>query len=547
MALSIFAVVAAAAVPLLLTGLRAATLVKLETQAKNLAQERIEKMRNLPFHVDAQNGPFVDLLDLYYTTGFSAAISFPDSSSGNFVASAPGTGGAPSGKAYHKTWDFGSVPGYPTFKQEVWTQFLTTTHTLANVPGTFDSRAVGSDQAPALLLGVTVLTTYKGPGGAKTTRTYTEISDGRGQQNLVITQSRATGLRVTATGSDGSTLVGQAAQVQIDGSVTTGSLASAQVEGASMEQLGVGRVQGALGSVVAPPNPAGSTAAGPSANGQALGTGSCGWGAFGRSTYEDLSADTSTAVPLVPSNTNADASASGAARTLAGLLRSGSGCNGWAFAFTNSLSGGSDYDPALRLKTDRPLVGIADPGGSGGLSTGVLVGAGSVNATTILSTPYFTSSKARVSTGSGSIIRILPTEFADNGLVQVTLTAPAQITCKSNAAPNASYQLQVTYQTVSGPVTLNLTANMSGTTPAAVSLPDPSTIVVDNSGGVNVPLSKYLNWTLSNAIVQGSNGVNSLNQGAVMTLSINPTLTSNPGSTMKVEIGLLSCVADDQR
>jgi len=103
-ALSIFGVVAVAALPLLVLGLKVSQMARVETLAKDLSQLRIERLRNLPFQVDRQNGPFVDLLDRYFTNVSSAtSVSDEPGCSGRYLAAAPGTGGAPSGPAYRVT------------------------------------------------------------------------------------------------------------------------------------------------------------------------------------------------------------------------------------------------------------------------------------------------------------------------------------------------------------------------------------------------------------------------------------------------------------
>src|SRR3982751_3622674 len=66
-ALGLLTVVLTAALPAFLGMLRTTVTTKMETQAKNLTQERLEQMRDLRFHVDRQNGPFLDVLDVYYT------------------------------------------------------------------------------------------------------------------------------------------------------------------------------------------------------------------------------------------------------------------------------------------------------------------------------------------------------------------------------------------------------------------------------------------------------------------------------------------------
>lgn len=99
-ALLIFAVAAQSLAYSLISSAVASTRARSQTTVKNLAQQRIEAMRTLPFHVDAQNGPYVDLLDLYYHDDAGAADSLPDvvqgaTVSGQYVAT--GGNGGPAG------------------------------------------------------------------------------------------------------------------------------------------------------------------------------------------------------------------------------------------------------------------------------------------------------------------------------------------------------------------------------------------------------------------------------------------------------------------
>src|SRR3954451_20950999 len=74
-ALGLLVVVMTAALPAFLGMLRSTVTTKMETQAKNLTQERLEQMRDLRFHVDRQNGPFLDVLDVYYTNAPVTPVS----------------------------------------------------------------------------------------------------------------------------------------------------------------------------------------------------------------------------------------------------------------------------------------------------------------------------------------------------------------------------------------------------------------------------------------------------------------------------------------
>src|SRR4051794_11546119 len=101
-AITLVSLAAAGSIPLLIVGMKAANTSKLNTQAKNLSQQRMESMRDLPYHVDRQNGPYVDLLDIYYTNVSATTTTHTrvgETETGHWVsggASSP----APSGAFY---------------------------------------------------------------------------------------------------------------------------------------------------------------------------------------------------------------------------------------------------------------------------------------------------------------------------------------------------------------------------------------------------------------------------------------------------------------
>jgi hypothetical protein len=65
--MGLLAIVLVASLPMFLSMLKSTVVIKQQTQAKNLTQERLEQVRDLRFHVANQNGPYLDLLDIYYT------------------------------------------------------------------------------------------------------------------------------------------------------------------------------------------------------------------------------------------------------------------------------------------------------------------------------------------------------------------------------------------------------------------------------------------------------------------------------------------------
>ncbi len=95
-AMFIFGLASAATAPLMLKSIDATQTGKLNTQAKNLLQLRVETMRNLPFHVATSAGPYIDLLDTYFRdangTQTNAACATRSYSSGTYTCTRTGAG-----------------------------------------------------------------------------------------------------------------------------------------------------------------------------------------------------------------------------------------------------------------------------------------------------------------------------------------------------------------------------------------------------------------------------------------------------------------------
>lgn len=540
-ALTIFAIAALSAVPLVLGGLKASARARVETLAKDVTQQRIERMRNLPFHVDRQNGPFVDLLDRYYTNAAGTAVNTGETScTGLYVASAGGAAGAPTGPAFKTTCT--TVTDAPGFSEVIYAQFLLKTATPAAVPASYNSQVVGYDGSPSPLLGITVITSYNRSGQRGTLRTYTEVADIRGNQPLVITQGRAQALSVTSTTVDQSVaLTAAAGLVKVDGSLTSGSIASSSTAGSYLEQKGVGApVTGSALSATAPANPAGSTGSS-TQNGTQSGSAvsatygtwaSCGWGWATRTGAADVSATTATGLPIAPSDAAPDATGSTSATTSSGLVQGGSGCGGYAFGFRNWLTTPA-YSSALRLAADRPLVSVANANGASDLATGLAVGRAAVSATDASTSGHTSTANTGAST---AVVSILPTIDRPGGLVTAKLNS-SSLSCTSEAAVVAKYNVTVTYP--GGSVTL---AYDSTTGVAASALPL-ATGISFLEGGVTHRLSEYLEWDVSTGAVEGSNGERSIDH--VFGLSVPDSVAGNGG--FGVELGALSCIAVDNR
>ena len=245
-ALIVFALVASALAGVLIGSARGQLFAQKNTAAKNFAQQQVDSMRSLPYHVDAQNGPYVDLLDLYFPNALSTLTTIPNiipgqSVSGNYVASAAATATNPAGPYYQVT-----IPGnlvsakLASFTQVVYTQFLNANNPAATpinaslIPSTYNNAVVGADLPVSPLLGVTVVTSWSLNGVVHNLTTFTEISNEGSDTSLVVNQAKAAAVRVLTQDRNKNAITVTLASVTANGSVSNSSSAGADALGASV-------------------------------------------------------------------------------------------------------------------------------------------------------------------------------------------------------------------------------------------------------------------------------------------------------------------------
>lgn len=249
-AITLMAILAAAAVPLYITALRASVVAKADTAAKNLSQLRVEEMRNMPFRVayDPAVTTSVDLLDIYFPNLTPAS----GTTSQGLVTTGARNQGEPAGPFYRTK--FVESIGGKDYTQHVATQF--------RAPGTlspvtpaagYDTRSL-NDQAPSTIVGVTVITTWNVGALAKRSVVFTEIGDVPPASALLTLQGRATALRVASTMllPEKTDLVYEAGVVNIDGAVAAAPSAAVSATGATASLTPGARVTGATSSGSAP-------------------------------------------------------------------------------------------------------------------------------------------------------------------------------------------------------------------------------------------------------------------------------------------------------
>ena len=572
MALLLLSVVMVSVLPLIISTLRATALTKVQTQAKNLGQERLEQVKDLRFHIDRQNGPFLDLLDLYYTnaTVGAAAIAIPAAGGtlmGTYVDTGGGINGEPVAPYYRSTT--GPLPGATGYTQTIATQFLAGDGSVlpaARFQGTYDSQVVGNDRPPTLSVAVTVITTWTQGATTKTFRTYTRITDGRAQAPVIQSQSRATAVNISSTAADGKTLQLKGGVVSLDGSQSSGSSVSGQVSGALASRTGDATLTGQSAQFSLP----GAVAGTPSAGSAFAGTdgSGCSWFGIGSTVVSPSSglADISAGLPKAPLNAT-DASPS--ANTITAAIKA-SGANGQcgAMSYDNQTSGGgiARSDNVGTAMVGTPYVKVNDTSGNANLITAH----GYVTSTPVTTVPQTTRSGAAAEMAQPVIM--LP-RYATNtglgGLVTAQLTS-ASVDCTSGTATTLGTvrgQYSVTLRwwgkdsmnllDVAGPrihtATWNYDSN-SQLIPSLLSGGDPWRPTTTDLGVNGLKLSDLVQLgnagNVPNAVNTGAtNGLRGFPTG-VLTLTTAPTLaneTSTGFSSIQVVLGQLSCVADDQR
>lgn len=536
-ALTLLGVVAAAVLPLLLIGARASTLVKFEALAKNVAQERLEQMRQLSYQVDRQNGPFIDLLDKYYpdrTPAVGTGAGWVASTATNRLPGEPTTG------AFYRVVFPDVVPG-TTSTQTVASQFLRSDRVpVADAAfANYSSATSGTDAAPSYFLGVTVVTTWEVAGKTKSFEVFTQITDQGSKESLIASQARATVLRVDSAAPDASALSATVGEVNIDGRLGDGSSAAVKAEAGRATRGSTAPLLAANQEAFSPATaPAGT----PSMSAVTTGA-SCGYGAFGRSAVAGISASTDGGLPKVPvdvGTTTAPATTASSAL----MANSGGGACG-TFGFGN-LS--TTYDPALLLDAAAPLVKVRDQATGSGA---VLQGKGWVNASVETAASPFVAAGASASMTQE--VHLLPATFVTDGggVVSVQLQA-AGLTCLSTgAAPTASYTAAVRYWNGADNARQTLvtrTWSSGSPSPDPLATLDLAAYPVQVVGGVvQKTLADYVgSWSFANALSEGStNGVAGLD--AAIRVTTKAVRLAEPASSIGLRLGVLSCVADDNR
>lgn len=531
-ALVLLSIVAAATGSVLIVSARASVSTRLETEAKNLAQERVEFLRQLQYHVDRQNGPYIDLLDRYYPNRVTAA----GTGSGWVSAGTTRQPGEPATGAFYRT-RLSEAQVAPGFTQVVTAQFLLANRAPladASFP-TYDSQVAGRDESPTPLLGITVITSWNDGTAAKSFRVFTQITPSGRADALLASQARGIALQVESTNVAGEALTAEAAVTTAEGHVSTGSTASVQASAARGTRTAAAAVTGAEASALSP-----GGAQPDEVNATAVTSGSpCGYAAYGRSRVDEVTSAVTNGVPLAPAAVGQTTTPSTRATSM--LLGSpGGGCG--AFHFDNDTA---QAEARLRLVAGAPVVAVT------GVTTGstpIVRSTAWVNGTTDTANPRFV--RAGSSAATTEPIELFYTDYSGGQpLVRIWLVSSA-IECDSRTAGAvASYRVVIDYRASSGSrstiIDRTWSSSTSGSTDplAAMNL---AAYVVDAGSGLT--LADYIgSWSFATSISEGAtNGVAGLD--AALRVTTTPLRGSvEPLSSVGIVVGRLSCAADDSR
>lgn len=518
--------VAAAVLPLLLSGQMAGNLAKADTQAKGLAQERLEQMRNFPFYVAFDSGDYSDVLDVYFRDA-SSAVAAATVSGRNPCA----LRGYVSATSSYRCVLAPRTVGVTTYQQTVETTFLSSSNSVISPASTYKSYQSLVDAPASGLLGVVITTQWQVGAKSKSYVLRSSIARSNGDAPLITSRFQGSALRITSTIASvdpavpaTDTLQFEAGVVSGEGSKSTASTAQATAVGAVASLASGSQHRGANATLQAPADDVRGTVNATSVDLDGAG---CTRICFGPTSVKDgVAATVSTDVPVVGETTSG-------LRLRAALARTGaSGDRGFSYNNATLPEVLSSLDVS-----ELPIVS-AEPTTSGNVAEA----AGHVNAVSSGTTSVTSSVSAKTQE-----IQLFRTAAATRGIVKIVLTG-ASLQCtdvKSGAASVTSdWDATVSVWDGAGYGTYSYQIKKGST----VSLPDElqrQSIVV----GPGKTLADYVSsWDSVNPASVDQSSTSAKGEiAAVLSILTTPTRGGDLASALNISVGSLSCLAEDNQ
>ncbi len=569
-AFSVLAIVTIGTVPLFISGLRGSLVAKLDTQAKNLAQERLDIMRNLPFHLELTNqseapvpanctppartdprtgGSVVcsyrDLMDTYYRSTTAATSA----TTGGYVdAAAARIADEPANAFYRFVID--PVPGLGNkFRQVVATQFLDVNRVPAAPAADYSSQVVAKDFPKTRLVGVTIITTWKSGQIGKKFVNFTQMAESRVAPSAVVLQSRTIALLITGNIDLTRQLKMVVGSANADGVISAGASGATQVDSAVAEVIPGPRITGFSGGASAPP-----TSALPDGNqgppAPQLVDGGVTIAQFANTKARNVAVTISSDQPIVGNGTLASPSLNPVLTRLSGQ---GPSPKLGFHNLPNAL-----LNPMPELKTDVMIVRMDETSNDD-------------SKTLIEGSAYARSvggSTHKAIAGSGAftgVLKIAPTTFAPQGVVQVELNS-ASLTCEAGGATSsavADFTATVrvwTYDTASsglnsGYNTVYTITDGQLEPPLGTGSPLNASTLLTQVGRdalfQPILLNKYIaSWGSATGPASTNGATGDAVQrsiSGIVSISTMPVRLSDPDSNIGITVGQMSCQTEDHR
>ena len=557
--LMIFAFLIAGTAALTLSGLRGLAVSRMDTVGKNLTQERLEKMRNLPFFVSATitNGS-PDLFDKYYTNTTTAAAS---TSSTGFVSDTGARdtlNGDPASGAFYRTICQQPVPPatstpcniaggdtrFTGYTQRVTVQMLNADGTVMATPS-FDSSSTGtSGLQPTAIVGVTVTTLWKAANVQKRYSIYSKITDTSSKAPIVTLQARLSAFRFSGQLPQTRELLVEAGDLDLNGSLSSSTAASATATGVVTTIDTTSSQAGATDFVAAPPNATHTTVTASNFQTQdALMNAQV--AAVGGSSVSNVGAST----------LNGNPSSGTTSSPVTAVMNGGGNGN---FALT------ADNEPASsRLQLTGPVAELYAPACGGSCSA--ISGSGYLASTS--GATHSATANVKATFATNSVLKLFPTQFAPDGVVQVqfsgtgfSLTCTSQAGSSPAASATAAYSTQIRWfqwnaLTATGAYTSWTTLSQSNATDPLASVVPANIQVGVDSNGQALYLSDYVQG-MSSLSAQGMTNSTKLSTSntsvsttfpGFITIQSAQLRDTDPSSTFGVQIGAATCTAGDLR
>lgn len=560
-AIGILVLVTAAVVPQVIVGVRAAATARDISQAKGVAQARVEQVRNMPFYVGRAAGDYIDALDTYYrdlapptvtpSCGSYTLTSLPPTTWGGYVpASGTHCAWEPPGALYRRVVNPIVAPGLGAFSMTVATQFLNSATPPQPVtpPAAYDSQIAGRDAPPASQIGITVSVFFKTQSGVRLVSTYSQVERSNAIDPLIESAAKVSTLSASSASNSGVNLAAQVGVVNLAGELFTGSrVVTTATTGTGATSLGQ-QVNGAVANLVAPTDKNPTSVS----NGGMVMSNNCDWMCFGGSRVDQASAYASNGLPTAGTATS----------PVRALFPDSTTADG--FRFSNDYRGNR-----LRFSNSDPMISLdlTGPNNMVGVSNCVVTNSGNPTNFAFLTATGFLGATAAAApsvsscvTAQSNTIRLFPTEFAPRGIVRITLNR-ASAYCRTagtgasmTRTAEASYEIRLRYWNGSS---YTDTALLNETNPS-----DPlAGVNLNQSIATGLTLGDYISsWkslTSADAMTSTTAREARVSMPGALTLITQPTRegvpsgigprATDPASAISMTIGALSCNAGDYR